>query len=127
MPDIAAALPVVCWVATWTLVNTLAICTSLKPASRARIFWMMTGTSRSRKSRLAPTRASRIGRLRDAIGDRRVGADLVDEDLVQRRHDQLEPPHRRVRRHQRREQLLRHHAVGELDLAAALLGDDRAV
>src|SRR5512135_2798185 len=87
--------------------------------------------TRSSSSRLAMTSVSRIATLRDG---RRL-ADLLDEDLVERRRDHLEPAQRDARAEQRREQPLRVDAVGELDLGVRdvararrpLLGDQRAI
>src|SRR3569623_1908120 len=74
--------------------------------------------TRSRNSRVAITNASRMITLRPALCDRRlVATDPFDEDLVERRHDDLEPADRDIGREELCEQLLRPHALGELDLA----------
>src|SRR3569623_73922 len=92
--------------------------------------------TRSRNSRFAITNASRMITLRPALCDRRlVATDPFDEDLVERRHDALEPADRDIGREELCEQLLRPHALGELDLAIrdiarprlALLRDQRLV
>src|SRR5882672_1149129 len=59
---------------------------------------------------------------RPALGDRGARPDAIDEDLVQRRHDHLEPLQPDAGGDQRGEQLLRRGTLGELDLAVGSLG-----
>src|SRR5689334_18377173 len=60
--------------------------------------------TRSRSSRFAITNVSRMRALRAALRDRGCRADLLDEDLVQRRRHELEPAYRDARAEQRGEQ-----------------------
>src|SRR3569623_2321528 len=81
--------------------------------------------TRSRNSRFAITRVSRMVSLRAAFGDRGRGPDLGDEDLVKRRRHDLEAAQPDARVDQRGEQLLRIGALGELALAVGDIAGPR--
>src|SRR5690349_14884653 len=78
--------------------------------------------TRSRNSRFAMTYISRIGNLLGAaLGNRSSGPDARDEDLVERRHHDLEAANCDAFVEQRREQLLRCDAPGEDHLAVRMI------
>src|SRR5690242_12140303 len=72
--------------------------------------------TRSTNSRRMIARTLRTGHLRAGIRARRVGADEIDEDLVQRRRDELELRQPRAGRHERLEDLLGVGGGRELEL-----------
>src|SRR5262245_51655470 len=98
---------------------------TIKPGHRIVITRNHFDRTRSTSSRFAITLISRNGVLLAALRDGRLGADLLHEDLVQRRHHDLVEAEPDVVVQQNLEQLLRRDAVGEHDLAIGMLARAR--